>query len=177
MLKKFLALILTAFCTIASAQSADEFIQDSVSKAKEQAEVFAATWHLGQETGWTIDNDKGELVLTYANGTVARTPTQVVGTLFKNANVFQWSWYDGSVKPDLRKSAILASQWGDKQGLKKYTVQMVPATEEDAYEFAAVAARLVKAKGVYIGFGKDSRTYMTYSDFQVTKGQELPATK
>jgi hypothetical protein len=54
-------------------------------------------------------------------------------------------------------------------GTADYTTRMVACSEEKAWEFTAVAARLGKANGAYRGPNGSTYVFMTYGEIKLEK--------
>ncbi len=79
MLKKILGLLAGTVATTAMAEPS-EFVQAALEGLKAQTLVHSSTWHLGEESNWAADLDAGLITFTFADGTIATAPIQVVGT-------------------------------------------------------------------------------------------------
>jgi hypothetical protein len=146
------------------------FIQQSVAGLRTQTSAHAATWHLGEETNWAADQDTGRIRFTFADGTVAEADLQIVGTYNTLDGTFLWGWDHPSVAEPLRKHSSLAKEFGEKHGLTLYTERKVKCSEEDAWAFTAVAARLGNANGAYRGPAGTALVYMTFGEIKLSKG-------
>jgi hypothetical protein len=145
------------------------FIQQSVEGLRAQTSAHATSWHLGEEANWEVDQDAGRIKFTFADGTIAEAELQIVGTYNTLDGTFLWGWDHPSVHEPLRKHASLAKQFGEKHGLSTYTDRKVKCSEEDAWEFTAVAARLGKANGAYRGPSGTALVYMTFGEIKLSK--------
>lgn len=168
-LRRLAPLALALALLPAQAQPARDFIDASVKAMRAQTDAHAKQWRLGRETGWDVDQDKGELALSFADGTVRRMPVQIVGTYNRQDGVFQWAWGHASVVAGMRRHAEAARQWGERNRQAKYASRAVPATPEEAFQFTAVAASLSGAKGVYRGQTGTAWVYMTFGDVRQSK--------
>src|SRR5438128_1130062 len=88
------------------------FADGSVEGLRMQTEAHAARWHLGKEANWSLDQDKGEIVWTFADGTVATAPAQIVGTYDASKREWMWAWNNSSVAPALRADAERTRDYG-----------------------------------------------------------------
>lgn len=146
---------------------ASVFIKQSVERLRTQTSTHAATWHLGEEANWAADQDTGRIRFTFKDGTIAEADVQIVGTYNTLDGTFLWGWDHPSVAEPLRKHATLAKEFGEKHGLSKYTERKVICSDDQAWEFMAVAARLAKANGAYRGPAGAALVYMTFGEIKL----------
>lgn len=125
------------------------YIAASVEGLRMVTAAHQSTWHLGEEQSWNVDQDQGLLIFTFANGTTASAPVQIVGTYNARDNTFMWGWEHPSVVPDLQQNAAQARAFGQEHGSKELTTQTVSCTEQRAWEYSALAMRLSEANGAY----------------------------
>lgn len=164
----FAALAL-AVATPALAQSPRDFIDGAVRDMRAKTDAHARQWRLGKESAWHVDQDKGELELKFTDGAVVRMPVQIIGTYNRADNVFQWAWGHASVVAGMRRHAENAKEWGMRNRQAKYASRVIPATQDEAFQFTAVAATLSAAKGVYRGQTGTAWVYMTFGDVRQSK--------
>ena len=147
----------------------DTFITQSMAGLATQAEAHSATWHFGEEEGWAVDQDTGLIRFTFADGTVAEGPVQMIGTFNPEDSTFLWAWDHSAILEPLREHAKLARSFGENHDLPAYTNRKVTCTEEDAWEFTAVAARLAEANGAYRANAGGPWVYMTFGEIKLSK--------
>lgn len=145
--------------------SPDNFIKASMEGMRGQQSINTSTWHL-DKASWDVDMNKGQIRFTLPDK-IAVAPVQIVGTLFNGE--FMWGWEHPSVPEPLREHALAAKVWGKENGLSKYTELTVKATEDEAWEFTAVASRLGKATGVYRGDMGGTLVFMTFGKVSISK--------
>ncbi len=146
-----------------------QFIHQSVEGLRTQTSAHAASWHLGEEANWAADQDTGRIKFTFADGTIAEADLQIVGTYNTEDGTFLWGWDHPSVAEPLRKHASLAKEFGHKHRLSKFTERIVKCSEDDAWEFTALAARLGKANGAYRGPAGTALVYMTFGEINLSR--------
>lgn len=169
MLRTIAKAALTVLAASAFAQSPQDFVRQSVEGLKAQTSAHSATWRLGQEANWGVDQDKGEITFSFADGVVARAPVQIIGTLNTHNNTFLWGWDHPSVLPPLRMHAARTKDWGKNNNIAKFTTRLVPATEQEAWEFTAVAVRVNEANGAYRARSGTALVFMTFGEIQLSK--------
>nr|CAP47898.1 putative integron gene cassette protein [uncultured bacterium] len=164
-----LALLTMVSCAWEAHLDVDKFITQSVTGLGSQTEAHSATWHLGEEEEWFVEQEAGLIRFTFADGTVAEGVVQIIGTFNPEDSTFLWAWDHSSVQEPLREHAKLAREFGVEHQLSGYTNRKVTCTEEDAWEFTAVAARLAEANGAYRGDAGGPWVYMTFGEINLSK--------
>ncbi len=162
-------LLLALAASAALAQSPRDFIDASVREMRAKTDAHVRQWRLGKESAWNVDQDKGEIEFSFADGSVVRAPVQIVGTWNREDRVFQWAWGHASVVAGMRRHAENARQWGERNRQAKYASRAIPATSEEAFQFAAVAAALSGANGVYRGQTGTAWVFMTFGEARQAK--------
>ncbi len=145
------------------------FIEQSLEGLRAKASAHSATWHLGEEEHWSVDQNTGQITFTFSDGTTATAEMQIVGTYSTEDGTFLWGWDHPSVYEPLREHAKLAKRFCEEHNLPDYTNRMVECSEDDAWKFTAVAARLKKANGAYRGPAGNALVYMTSGEIKLEK--------
>lgn len=151
-------------------------------KSKEPAATFARAmtdlelktrsnmeaWGLGSTERWDADLDKGLIVFS-SPGLVVTAPVQVIGTYNPGDRTWLWGWDHPSVAAHLARDARLARDFGERYGLEDYTARKVRCTEEQAWQFTAVACHLAEAAGAYRGPTDTARAFMTFHEVTIER--------
>ncbi|MBR7799134.1 DUF6882 domain-containing protein [Undibacterium fentianense] len=127
----------------------DAFIAASADEAQIANMLHNSTWRLGEEKSWHLDQNSGQLLLTFDDGTFALAPAQIIGTFHHQNETFMWGWDHPSVVPALQRNAAAVKTFGKEQRVKELTKSQVTCTEQRAWELTALAMRLSHAKGAY----------------------------
>lgn len=146
----------------------DEYIQQAIAEFETKAATHAAKWGLGQEIGWAVNQDTGIVSFTFADGTVANAPAQIVGTYNVQDKTFLWAWAHPKVQKSCCDHAELALQFGKKNELSLFTSSLVTCTKDDAGMGTMVAAKLGKAQGVYRGQDGGTILFMTFGEVSLS---------
>lgn len=147
----------------------NSFVRQCVEGLRAQTSAHDATWHLGDAARWDADQDTRKIRFLFDDGTIAEADFQIVGSYNSLDGTFLWGWDHPSVDEPLRVHARLAKDFGEKHGLSKYTNRMVQCTEDEAWEFTAVAARLGNANGAYRGPAGTTFVFMTFGEISLSK--------
>ncbi len=148
---------------------ADIYKQQAVEGLLVQTAAHSSAWHLGDEDNWSADQDSGRIEFSFADGTIAEADMQIIGTYNTENGSFLWGWDHPSVEEPLRAHAKLARQFGEQHNLPHFTDRIVQCTEDEAWEFTAVAARLGNANGAYRGPAGTTLVYMTFGEIKLYK--------
>lgn len=127
----------------------DALIAASADEAQVANMLHNSTWRLGEEKSWHLDQNSGQLLLTFDDGTFALTPAQIIGTFHHQDSSFMWGWNHPSVLPALKRNAVTVKEFGKEQKAKELTKGSVTCSEHRAWELTALAMRLNQAKGAY----------------------------
>ena len=139
-------------------QAAEAFVAAAREAVALQTSAHAGSWRFGAEDEWAADLEAG---------TTATAQIQVVGTYDTLDDSFLWAWDHPSVPEALRQHALLARQWGMDCEAAAFTSRKVSCTEDDAWTFAAVTARLANANGVYRGPAGDAFVLFTFGEIKL----------
>jgi hypothetical protein len=146
----------------------EAFIADSFKGLQLVTEEHRNRWQLGQEKSWAVDEATGKISFTFANGTIASAPVQVVGTYHLSEKTFTWGWKHPSVLPNLQRHAARVREFGIEYGSEELTTQQIPCTEKRAWEFTALAVLLAEANGAYcLQTTPDTFVFMTFGKIEL----------
>ena len=147
-----------------------------VAKATRYAAALEAALHtwVGAAPYADVDLDAGTIRFT-GGPAVAQAPVQIIGTVDATDSSWLWGWDHPSVPDGLDQHAALVREYGQLHGLADLTTRLVPVTEIEPLEFAAVAALLAGAQGVTsLSLGRTS-VFMTYGEITLASGSPRPA--
>jgi hypothetical protein len=145
----------------------ESFITDSYEGLKLVMDNHRKKWHLGEEKKWKVDEQEGRIIVSFADGTVASAPAQIVDT---KHNTFRWAWDHDAVAPSMQEHALLVKAFGSKHKAKELTTQTIPCNEKRAWELTAVATLLAEANGAYrVKASTNIYVYMTFGEVSLSK--------
>ena len=148
----------------------EELIAGSVEGLHMSTDAHRRIWHLGDEESWDVDQDEGQIYFSFADGTTASAPVQIVGTFNANDSTFMWGWDHPSVAPALQASASRVKAFGEEHGSKELTTQKLPCSETRAWEYTALAMRLAEASGGYRAEAAPGTfVFMTFGEVRLAK--------
>lgn len=155
-------------------EASSRFIQAAREALAAQTADHCATWQLDQAARWDAEFNEGQITFSFDDGTVAVAPVQVVGSYDQNQGSFLWGWDHPSVPAPLARAAASARAWGVSEGVEAYTERLLYCSEEDAWDFTAVAAKLAQESGAYRGPAGTTLIFMTFGPVSVTRPQPPP---
>lgn len=129
---------------------------------REATEEQGRQWGLGQEANWNLDLNEGWLRWSFGDGRILQAEVQVIGTYNTHDGSFLWGWDHPSVPEALRQAAQLARNWGETHAVQELMTRSVSATEQQAWEWTALAAQQYGASGAYRGRSDATWVYMAY---------------
>jgi len=118
------------------------------------------------ECSWAIDQDSGTITFSRNDGAKFVGPVQVVGTYDTSDGTWMWAWDNPSISESLRQSALSVRAYGENRGVDRLVTRKFPCSEKEAWEFAAVAALMSKADGVYRAPTGKTLVYTTFGHLQ-----------
>lgn len=174
-MKIFFIIILQIFsftCFGDAKLDVNKYVKASMEGLSIQTEVHKNTWGIGKSDTWDVDQKTGLIWWTFSDGKVATAPVQIIGTYNPKDSSFLWGWDHPSVLPPLQEHAKLVKHFGEKNDIKKFITKKLKITENEAWEFVAVANRLANANGGYRANAGGSLVFMTYG--QITHQKKAP---
>lgn len=136
--------------------------QSAMAWLREVTEQQGRQWGLGQESNWNVDLNEGWLRWSFADGRILQADVQVIGTYNTRDGSFLWGWDHPSVPAPLRQAAQGVRAWGEARAEQALTTRSVSATEQQAWEWTALAAQQYGASGAYRGRSDATWVYMVY---------------
>jgi hypothetical protein len=134
---------------------------------KQQAN--AAAWGLGSTDRWDADLEKGTIQFSNADGFTVTADVQVIGTYNSEDGTWLWGWDHPSVEEPLAYAAKLARAFGEKHRLNQFTTRTIRCSQEDAWQFTAVALHLSGGAGSYRGPSGSAFVFMTFGEVTIRR--------
>ena len=116
---------------------------------------------------WAVDLAAGTITFT-SEQQRAVAPVQVVGSLNLVDGTWLWGWDHPSVPEPLAEHARAVRAYGEQHGLERLTTRLIPATADEAWEFAAVADLLGGGQCAYRGPAGSAVVFMTFGNPTLT---------
>ncbi|AVH64074.1 MULTISPECIES: DUF6882 domain-containing protein [Nostoc cyanobionts] len=149
-------------------------IEQSMEELRLKTEAHNSAWRLG-ESSWDIDQDAGTVVFTRPDGIIARCSVQIIGTYNTIDSSWLWGWNHPSVVPALQLHAHKIRTYGEKHGIEYLTTQKIVCTENQAWEFTALACKLCEAEGAYRGSTGSTLVFITFNHVTLSQLESEPS--
>lgn len=134
---------------LAAPADAEKFIEQSFAGLQDLQLANDSLWRMSEATRFQVEMRSGEISFHFANGKSVVAPLQIVGSLNPSNGTFLWAWDHPNVPAHLARAARATRAWAAPHQLEQWTNRVVSVTEEEAWRFTAVAARLDNATGAY----------------------------
>jgi Family of unknown function (DUF6882) len=145
-------------------------LAQSMEELRLKTAAHVGIWHLG-EADWDVDQSAGQIVFTAPGGLTATCPVQIIGTYNTADGTWLWGWDHPSVEPALQEHARRVREYGERHRINKLTTQKLRCSEDEAWEFTALACKLGDAQGGYRGSMGPTLVFMTFGEVSLSKTQ------
>lgn len=98
---------------------------------------------------WDINQDTGQITFTRPDGQRTAADVQIIGTYNTFDGTWFWAWEHPSVDAALARHASAVRQLGQKHAIEPLTTRKLTCSEQDCWEFTALACKLNGAQGGY----------------------------
>jgi hypothetical protein len=127
----------------------EDLIRQSLEYLQERQDALARQYRISDHERYDWDQGSRELVFSNRGVPAIVADFQFVGSISTRTSTWLWSWANRSDLERTRSRVRQVRAYGDEHRLLKLACAYWTAEEEDGWEMAAVAAYLLKAKGVY----------------------------
>jgi hypothetical protein len=153
--------LIAAGCGAAESPPPEPTVAEMVEELRVKNTALDAKYGIGQGGRWDVDQDTATLVFSDANGTPQqRCRMQIVGDVSTRSGTWMWSWGNSSVEPRCKDRMDEVRRYGREHGLAHWDERVFEATEEDGWEFAAVATHVLQGVGAYRGPADHSAVFL-----------------
>jgi hypothetical protein len=142
-------------------------VERSMEELRLKTAAHDSGWGLGA-ADWAVDQDTGLITFT-GKKMVATAPVQIVGTYYTQDGTWLWGWDHPSVADELAEHARRVHDFGAEHSLDTLTTRKVACTEDEAWEFAALACHLCGAQGAYRGPAGTALVFMTFGEVTLSQ--------
>ncbi|MFL6719485.1 MAG: DUF6882 domain-containing protein [Burkholderiaceae bacterium] len=140
----------------------DECNQELIARQNSLEQQFS----LSRYAQWRCDQTAGQLVFSGHGDTRLIADVEFIGTCSEETGTWLWAWANFHLAGTIRNRITAVQQFGDAHALPRLTIRKWPASEQDGWEMAAIAARLLDARGVYRAPLKNGPLFMAIMDIR-----------
>lgn len=145
-----------------------EFIEMCLEELRLKTEAHDGIWQLSS-ADWNIDLDAGTVTFHAPSGMIATGPVQIIGTYNTQDSTWLWGWDHPSIPEHCAQHAKQLFTFGEQKGITDLTTRKLQLTEENCWEFAAIACKLCDAQGAYRAPSDTTLIFLTFGDMQLTQ--------
>ena len=150
----------------------DALVQKAMIDLQTKTASHQAVWGLGKSERWDLDQSNGLLIFTFPDRVVS-CEAQIIGSYDKSQGTWLWAWDNPSIASNLAGASRELREYGKQHGYAKLTQAEWKATEDEAWNMAALATLLGNAQGAYRGPAGDAFVFMTFRSPKIEKRQKV----
>lgn len=139
----------------------------AIAELRTMTQLHEKTWDMSKAANVRLDQDAGNIIWTFRDGLVVAAPVEIVGTYNLASGNFLWAWANHTILGALQGSANRVRAYGEAHGITDFTSRLVTVSPARAWEFAAVANHLARAKGAYRASAGGIVVYVTFGKISV----------
>lgn len=159
---RFLGVMVCLIPLAAAAPGPAAFTARAVAELRTMTQIHEKTWGMSKAANVRVDQDAGKIIWTFRDGLVVEAPVKIVGTYNPASGGFLWAWANHTILGTLQGSANRVREYGERHGVAEFTSRLVTVSPARAWEFAAVANHLARAKGAYRASAGGIVVYVTF---------------
>lgn len=126
-----------------------KWMHKAVHQAQAQNERCAKAFRLSSWPRWQTELDKGHLYFVEDGIPRVVASVLVAGSISNRCGTWLWSWGNESLPTVVKDEMFLVRAWGVKENIAQLSDPKFPADQEDAWELASAALRILDGKGIY----------------------------
>ena len=125
-----------------------DFVEKCIEDLKVLQDSFKNKFDLTWYENWFYDQTTG--LLTFSTGDKQLNFKYIdIGSYSEKSATWKWSWDNDTTLANVKERTTLIRDFGHRSGFSKLTEGYFPSDEIEAWEFAAIAARLLNGMAVY----------------------------
>jgi hypothetical protein len=149
-----------------------EFRHDATHQLMNLNKECEEKFHISSCPRWHYDFDCGTLTFSRDGEPKIVASIQVVGTTSVSGGTWLWAWANQSLPKRVIEGSVKVREFGEKERLPELTQKSWPDNEYLGWEMAAIAAKVLGAKGAYRCPGANGFIYLVYSSLSFAS--EIP---
>lgn len=141
----------------------DTLVAQSMEELRVKTTAHDGMWRIA-ESSWSVDQDEGTITFSNPRGITVTAPVQIIGTYNLEDGTWLWGWDNPSVVPALADHARQVHAYGQQHNIERLLARKLQCSENEAWEFTAVACKLGDAQGAYRGPAGTTLVFMTFGN-------------
>jgi len=126
----------------------DDFAGKCIEDLKALQDKFSEDYNIPFYDNWFYNQSTG--LLTFSTGDKEINFKYFdAGSFSEKSNTWKWSWDNEDTLDNVKAKAELIREFGQNNAFTKLTTGLFESNEVEAWEFAAIAAKLANGLGVY----------------------------
>ena len=125
------------------------FADDAVNALDTLNQNLNDAFGIGRYERWDYQQKSGEFVFSHRGVPKIAARAQIVGSYSSTGKSWLWAWANASILEAACQHVSKVTEFGISEGIRKLSEAKWTAEESDGWEMAAIAAKLLGAKGVY----------------------------
>jgi hypothetical protein len=122
---------------------------EAVHEAKALNEQCVREFRLGSWPRWEANLEQGRFYFVEDGIPRVAASVVVVGSYSTKSETWLWSWANERIPSTAKDGMEVVRDWGGREGIRDLTEPKFPADEEQGWELASVALRLLNAICIY----------------------------
>jgi len=144
----------------------EEFVSACCEELKEKNDALSVEFAIGSHKRYDWDQATGELVFSNDGIHAVTAKVDFVGSISTASNTWLWAWANFHLLEPIRLRVEAVRDHGEVHGYPRLTTAKWHAEMVDGWEMAAIAAHVLKAKGVYRSPSEKGALFMLISDIR-----------
>lgn len=144
------------------------FCEKALNDLRAKSSAHASIWGLGHSERWDLNQNDGHLIFIFPDKIVS-CDAQIIGSWHRPSQTWRWAWSNPSVRKSLAVQSEKIKAYGTQRKIEKLITEKWSATEEDAWQMAALACLICNAQGVYRGPAGDTFVFIAFGEPEIRK--------
>jgi hypothetical protein len=141
-------------------------IRDAMNELEDKQAALSEEFEISRHKRYDWSQETGELVFSNDGVPAVIASFEFIGTLSSKSGTWLWSWANFSFQEAMRTAALKLHEVGEEHDFRKLTTPKWNASEHDAWEMAALAAKLLDLPGVYKSPSENGASFLMIKDIR-----------
>jgi hypothetical protein len=141
-------------------------VREAVNELEDKQAALSEEFQLSRHKRYDWNQDTGKLVFSNDGVPAVIASFEFVGTVSEKSGTWLWSWANFSFCESMRTAALRLRDLGEERDYRKLTTPKWNATQHDAWEMAALAAKLLDLPGVYRSPDNNGASFLMIKDIR-----------